>query len=177
MNVVVWNHFFLIQEQFLSFQGSKINLQKQSKSRISTWCITLKRKAKRCNGTVSGNGVGERMTRGGVSFPGHVSLISRGGPDSCGHPRRHVSGWLVMDAGRATAGAAPWPPHRQVTPRSLNLNSLSAPFQCLTFSFLSLFFFKFPKQIRLKFCSRAQSPVSIIGQECYVCFYFLENSS
>ncbi|TNM94162.1 hypothetical protein fugu_002338 [Takifugu bimaculatus] len=34
------------------------------------------------------------MTGGGVSFLGHVSVISRRGPDSCGHPRRHVSGRL-----------------------------------------------------------------------------------
>lgn len=45
--------------------------------------------------------------------------------------------------------------------------------------FLNFFFnlFKFPKQMRLKFCSRAQSPVSIIGQECYGGFYFLVNGS
>lgn len=79
------------------------------------------------------------------------------------------SSFRVMAAGRATAGATPWPPYRQVTPRSWNVSSVSKLFECLAFLF--------PKQARLNFCQRGRSPASIIGQEDCGGFCFCENLS
>lgn len=82
---------------------------------------------------------GGRMTGGGVPLPGHVSVLGRCGPESGGHPPSAMSAadcsaLRVMDAGRASTGAAPWPPHPQVTSRSWKVWKL---FECLAFFFIS----------------------------------------
>lgn len=112
--------------------------------------------------------------------PGAPAERRRALPRSCERRRRLWAGEQLtspsavsaapraVDAGRATPGAAEWPPHRQVTPRNWRVASGLKLVECLAVLV--------PKKARLNFCQHARSEASIIGQEHCGGFCFCEKA-